>query len=84
MALFLNHYVHCGKTWNDTWSCMSNDECPECGTKDIEPWASESLDRKGESIGVEMHVGKDFVPATGWPEGIGSLQQLIQYELSTQ
>lgn len=29
--------------WWDTWDCACNGECPECGTKDIEPIDWEEL-----------------------------------------
>jgi len=31
---FENHYVcsNCGCEWTDEWSCMCDDDCPECGT----------------------------------------------------
>lgn len=50
MPLFTNHYRHddCpvkpGVRWTDEWDCMCNDACPECGTKDIEPYRSEDED----------------------------------------
>lgn len=39
---FRNFYRHCGKTWDDTWSCKCNDECPVCH-KEITPYKSEDL-----------------------------------------
>lgn len=72
MKEFNNHYVHCGTTWYDTWDCMCNDECPIC-FGEIEPWASVEIG--GEMI---LHVSQDFVPEDGWPDGITSLQELIE------
>lgn len=49
MAWYRNHYRHdnCAKEpgieWTDDWSSMSNDECAACGTKDIEPYHSVTL-----------------------------------------
>jgi len=37
-------YEHCGVEWQDNWSCACNSECPECGTKDIEPIKVTDLD----------------------------------------
>ena len=34
--------------WEDEWYCVFNDECPNCGTEDIEPY--ESIDRNDNSI----------------------------------
>lgn len=47
-AWYLNHYRHddCpvrpGVEWDDSWSCMCNDRCPECGAE-IEPYESEEV-----------------------------------------
>ena len=45
MAWFLNFYRcdRCGQTWTDEWSCMCDDECPECGARDMSPFDSEDL-----------------------------------------
>lgn len=42
---FMNYYrcPDCHAEWQNTWSCMCNDGCPRCGTKDIEPYQSEDL-----------------------------------------
>jgi hypothetical protein len=41
---FLNKYHcdHCDVSWEDTWSCGVDDECPRCG-KDISPESSEEV-----------------------------------------
>jgi hypothetical protein len=69
---YTNYYVHCKHEWNDQWSCMCNDECPECGTGDIEPYASLE-NESGETI---MHVGPDFIPEDGLPDGMTSAAAL--------
>ena len=33
----LYQHVECGAEWMEVWDCGCNSECPECGTKDIEP-----------------------------------------------
>ncbi|MBU1176675.1 MAG: hypothetical protein KKH72_14830 [Alphaproteobacteria bacterium] len=45
MAWFLNHYHcgDCGTDWDDEWSCMCNDECPECGARHMSPVDSDDL-----------------------------------------
>jgi hypothetical protein len=45
MAWYANHYSceRCGEEWVDEWSCMCNDECPECGARDYEPFDSDDL-----------------------------------------
>ena len=42
---FRNFYrcPKCGHEWDDCWDSMCNDECPECGIKDITPFNSEEL-----------------------------------------
>jgi hypothetical protein len=62
-----NHYMHCLQKWEDDWNCQCNDECPVCHAE-IEPYKSEDLDA-GE---VQYHVGEDWVPEQGWPEGCAS------------
>lgn len=44
-AGFLNSYRcdRCDTEWQDVWSCACNDQCPSCGTKDIEPFESEEI-----------------------------------------
>lgn len=49
---YRNHYRHVEcpaipkgedhPEWSDEWSCMCNDECPNCGAE-IEPYDSEDL-----------------------------------------
>ena len=37
---FTNYYeCSCGCRWEDNWSCMCNDRCPDCDTE-IEPYES--------------------------------------------
>jgi predicted nucleic acid-binding Zn-ribbon protein len=40
---FINHYrcPRCGERWSDRWTAQCNDQCPNCGLKDIEPYASD-------------------------------------------
>ena len=45
MAWFLNHYrcEACGAEWQDEWSAMSDDDCPHCGARHMEPHESTDL-----------------------------------------
>ncbi len=45
MAWFLNFYrcTDCKHVWTDEWSCMCNDECPQCDARDMSPFQSEDL-----------------------------------------
>ncbi len=40
---FINHYrcPDCGHEWQDEWSAMSDDDCPECGLRAIQPYKSD-------------------------------------------
>ena len=42
--MFTNYYYcdSCLHRWNDTWSCMCNDRCPECN-REVEPYKSEEV-----------------------------------------
>ncbi len=43
---FTNHYrcPGCGHEWQDEWSAMSDDDCPECGLRAIEPYKSDDIE----------------------------------------
>ncbi|AGB45750.1 hypothetical protein FJ872_11180 [Mesorhizobium sp. B2-5-9] len=45
MAWYLNHYecYRCSEHWTDEWSCMCDDECPNCGARHATPIDSEDL-----------------------------------------
>jgi predicted nucleic acid-binding Zn-ribbon protein len=45
MAWFCNYYTcaRCGYTWTDEWSCMCDDDCPECGARHMSPHDSDDL-----------------------------------------
>ena len=45
MAWYANHYScdRCGEDWVDEWSCMCDDDCPECGSRHYSPVDSEDL-----------------------------------------
>jgi len=51
---YLNKYhcEACDESWEDTWSCGCNDECPLCG-REIEPEESIELNLKGEPNGPD-------------------------------
>lgn len=44
--MFLNHYEcpRCQAAWSDRWSCIVDDDCPECGLRHISPTESEDDD----------------------------------------
>src|SRR5438270_9076857 len=65
---FLNFYVHCRVAWTDEWDCMCNDECPECHTKDIQPYESMELNPNGTPGEVIRHVPEGWIPEHGWTE----------------
>jgi predicted nucleic acid-binding Zn-ribbon protein len=45
MAWFINPYEcdRCGTGWTDEWSCMCDDDCPQCGARHMSPGESEEL-----------------------------------------
>lgn len=45
MAWYANHYecYKCSEHWADEWSCMCDDECPNCGARHATPVESEDL-----------------------------------------
>lgn len=57
MAWFLNHYQcdRCAAAWEDDWSCMCDDDCPECGLT-MSPEDSDDL-----TFLVEQYDGKFFI-----------------------
>ena len=46
MAWFRNYYVcdRCDYHWEDEWSCMSDDDCPQCGARHMSPHQSDDAD----------------------------------------
>lgn len=58
MACFLNHYTcaRCGCEWTDEWSCMCDDDCPECGARHMSPYDSDDLTEIIEEDGGEFVV----------------------------
>jgi hypothetical protein len=58
MAWFLNHYTcdRCGEDWTDEWSCMCDDDCPECGARHMSPHDSDDLTHIIERQGTEFVV----------------------------
>ena len=34
----------CGHEWRDEWSCMCDDDCPECGSRHWTPYKSEDIE----------------------------------------
>jgi hypothetical protein len=68
---FTNFFVHCRQEWEDEWSCMCNDRCPVCN-REIEPYASWE---QGDPD-PNMHVGSDWIPEQGLPEGVGKVAEL--------
>ncbi|RUU81431.1 MAG: hypothetical protein EOS05_08360 [Mesorhizobium sp.] len=47
MSWYANHYecYRCGEHWVDEWSCMCDDDCPNCGARHATPIESEDLTR---------------------------------------
>jgi hypothetical protein len=45
MAWFRNSYQcpNCKTKWEGKWSCMVDESCPRCRTKDISPYGADEL-----------------------------------------
>jgi DNA-directed RNA polymerase subunit RPC12/RpoP len=58
LAWFRNHYTcaECGSEWNDEWSAMCDDDCPECGARHMSPEESDDLTDIIEPCGAEFVV----------------------------
>jgi hypothetical protein len=56
MAWFLNHYRcdECSRRWANDWSCMCDDECPNCEARDFSPVRSDDLTEIIEQVGDEF------------------------------
>ena len=53
---FTNHYrcPDCGHEWQDEWSAMSDDDCPECGLRAIQPYKSDDTDEGGPMFTLKI------------------------------
>ena len=77
-ALYLNHYHcdHCHLEWEDEWSCMCDDRCPNCNAS-MSPYHSDEMIPEPEPQSLYERLGKmklavvdvsDFMvePFYGW------------------
>jgi hypothetical protein len=57
MAWYRNFYhcAHCDQEWEDQWSCMCDDDCPDCGARHMSPYDADDLTT------VIEQDGRDFV-----------------------
>lgn len=58
MAWFRNYYrcARCHSGWADEWSCMCDDDCPNCDARHMSPYDSEDLTEV-----IEMSDGEYIV-----------------------
>jgi hypothetical protein len=58
MALFRNYYrcAHCSYEWADEWSTIVDDDCRDCGARDMSPYESDDLTEVSERDGAEFVV----------------------------
>lgn len=56
MAWYRNYYrcARCDYEWPDEWSCMCEDDCPQCGARHMTPYESEDLTEVIEAEGNEF------------------------------
>jgi hypothetical protein len=69
MVWFRNDYecIRCHSKWSDEWSCMCDDECGDCGARDISPYGSDDLtyimeQREGEFIVLRSPDSAEHAP----------------------
>ncbi len=67
---FVNHYecAECNETWADEWSCMCDDECPECGARNMSPIKSDDLTYVVEEADFEFFVLRSSDAAEHTPD----------------
>jgi predicted nucleic acid-binding Zn-ribbon protein len=58
MAWYCSHYqcARCDHEWSDEWSCMCDDDCPDCGARHMSPLESDDLTEVIEKKGKEFVV----------------------------
>jgi hypothetical protein len=58
MAWYRNYYkcARCKYEWPDEWSCMCDDDCPQCGARHMSPHESDDLTELIEPDGREFVV----------------------------
>lgn len=59
----INYYQcpECQTLWEDVWDCACNDECPNCGIKDIEPYDSRDESEGKLSVEDVMLVSQNVI-----------------------
>jgi len=57
---FRNYYEcdRCGHRWSDDWSCMCDDDCPECGARHMSPYKRDDLEGAASAVAVFKEVGE--------------------------
>jgi len=58
MAWYRNYYkcARCDNEWEDQWSCMCDDDCPDCGARHMSPYDADDLTTVIEQDGREFVV----------------------------
>ena len=58
MAWYRNYYkcARCDHKWEDQWSCMCDDDCPDCGARHMSPYDADDLTTIIEQDGRELLV----------------------------
>ena len=69
MAWFQNYYTcaRCGRDWTDEWSCMCDDDCPDCGARHMSPVDSDDLthiieERGGQFVALRSPEAAEHTP----------------------
>ena len=86
MAWFFNLYEcdACERRWTDAWSCACDDECPDCGARDMTPYDSEDLttlieEQAGQFIVLQSPDDAEHDPAYRELARFPSRERALEY-----
>jgi hypothetical protein len=78
MAWYCNYYKceRCEYEWQDEWSCMCEDDCPDCGARHMTAYDADDLTITIEKDGGEFVVLRSPKSASHSP----SYRELARFE----
>jgi hypothetical protein len=84
MTWFRNYYrcEECRHEWEDEWSAMCDDDCPQCGARHMSPYDSDDLTEIIEGREGQFLVYRSAASAEHYPnyEQVAKLPTLKQAE----
>jgi hypothetical protein len=84
MAWFRNYYrcEDCRHEWEDEWSAMCDDDCPQCGARHMSPYDSDDLTQIIEEREGQFLVYRSAASAEPYPnyERVAKFPTLKQAE----